>query len=115
MCAPSVIASALAGLDRREALYVAAGMFAGVSTLAARGGDSAPIGEKRTIAAGKVLDLTHVLSPAFPIWPGNVPIKLTNVAKVAKDNYYANRWDLAEHHGTHLDAPAHFAAGGGTA
>ena len=79
------------------------------------GAGSAAASEKRTIAAGKVLDLTHTLSPAFPIWPGNVPIKVTNAAKVAKDGFYANRWELAEHHGTHLDAPAHFASGGLTA
>jgi kynurenine formamidase len=62
-----------------------------------------------------VLDLTHALSPTFPIWPGNVPIKVTNAATVAKEGYYANRWELAEHHGTHLDAPAHFAPKGMTA
>jgi kynurenine formamidase len=110
-----VIESALASLDRREAICLAAGLLAGAVTPAARGADTAGAGEKRMIAAGKVLDLTHVLSPAFPIWPGNVPIKVTNVAKVAKDGFYANRWDLAEHHGTHLDAPAHFAPGGVTA
>jgi kynurenine formamidase len=115
MCSPTVIQATLAGLDRREALHLAAGVFAGAVVLgtcrAATGGRT----EKRTIAAGKVLDLTHVLSPAFPIWPGNVPIKVSNVAKVAKEGFYANRWELAEHHGTHLDAPAHFAPGGVTA
>jgi kynurenine formamidase len=115
MCSPSVIQSALAGLDRREALHLAAGMLAGAVASSSCRADSVRSGEKRTIAAGKVLDLTHVLSPAFPIWPGNVPIKVTNVAKVAKDGYYANRWELVEHHGTHLDAPAHFAPGGVTA
>jgi kynurenine formamidase len=115
MCSPSVIQSALAGMSRRDALHLAAGLFAGALGPASCRADSPPTSSKRTIAVGKVLDLTHVLSPAFPIWPGNVPIKVTNAAKVAKDGYYANRWDLAEHHGTHLDAPAHFAAGGVTA
>ena len=39
---------------------------------------------KRTIAADKILDLTHTLSPTFPIWPGNEPIKLTNKGTFAK-------------------------------
>jgi kynurenine formamidase len=111
-----VIQSALAGLSRREALHLAAGVLAGAGgspALCSAGSDRA--GEKRAIAAGKVLDLTHVLSPAFPIWPGNTPLKVTKTATVAKDGYYANRWELAEHHGTHLDAPAHFAAKGLTA
>ena len=62
-----------------------------------------------------MLDLTHALSPTFPIWPGGVPIKVTNIATVAKAGYFANKWELAEHHGTHLDAPAHFAPKGATA
>jgi kynurenine formamidase len=107
--------SALSGVSRREALHLAAGMFAGALTYASRGVASARADEQRTIAATNVLDLTHVLSPAFPIWPGTLPIKVTNTATVAKDGYYANQWELVEHHGTHLDAPAHFAPKGLTA
>jgi kynurenine formamidase len=115
MCSPSVIESALAGVSRREALHLAAGMLAGALPPASAGAADDRPREKRVIAASNVLDLTHVLSPAFPIWPGNAPIKVTNTARVAKEGYYANRWELAEHHGTHLDAPAHFAAKGPTA
>jgi kynurenine formamidase len=115
MCSPSVIETALAGVSRREALGLAAGLFAGALTCASRSAAADRPDAKRTVSADNVLDLTHVLSPAFPIWPGNVPIKITNTATPAKDGYYANRWDLAEHHGTHLDAPAHFAPGGLTA
>jgi hypothetical protein len=117
MCSPSVIASALAGVSRRRALHVAAGLFAGALAGASRGAAADRTGEGRTIAAGNVLDLTHTLSPAFPIWPSptNFPIKVTNATTVAKDGYYSNKWELVEHHGTHLDAPAHFAAQGRTA
>jgi kynurenine formamidase len=112
-----VIESALAGVSRREALHLAAGLFAGVLSGASRAAAADRPDEKRTIVADKVLDLTHTLSPAFPIWPSpvNVPIKITNTATVAKDGYYANKWELVEHHGTHLDAPAHFAPKGVTA
>lgn len=117
MCAPSVIESALAGLDRRDAMHLAAGVFAGALLGATRADAADAPAEKRSLAAGKVLDLTHPLSPAFPIWPGpkNIPIKITNNATVARDGYYANKWELVEHHGTHLDAPAHFIAKGITA
>jgi kynurenine formamidase len=117
MCSPSVIESALAGLSRREAIRLAAGVFAGALACPARAAAQDRAGKKRTIAADNVLDLTHVLSPAFPIWPSpvNFPIKITKSATVAKDGYYANKWELVEHHGTHLDAPAHFAAKGATA
>jgi kynurenine formamidase len=115
MCSPSVIESALAGVSRREALHLAAGLFAGALPCASRGTASERPREKRTLAADNAFDLTHALSPTFPIWPGNLPIKVTNTATVAKDGYYANRWELVEHHGTHLDAPAHFAPKGLTA
>jgi kynurenine formamidase len=112
-----VIHSALAGLSRREALHLAAGVLAGALPGASRGVAADLRAEKRTIAADNVIDLTHTLSPAFPIWPSptNVPIKITNATTVAKDGYYSNRWELVEHHGTHLDAPGHFAPNGMTA
>jgi kynurenine formamidase len=117
MCSPSVIESALAGVSRRDAFRLAAGAFAGALTCASRGAAAERAGEARTIAADNVLDLTHPLSPAFPIYPSpvNFPIKVTNTATVAKDGYFANKWELVEHHGTHLDAPAHFAPKGATA
>jgi kynurenine formamidase len=117
MCSPSVIETALAGTSRREALHLAAGLLAGALPCAAsaRAADS-PVGN-RMISAAHVLDLTHVLGPTFPIYPSptNFPIKVTNVTTVPRDGYYSNRWELVEHHGTHLDAPAHFAPDGVTA
>jgi kynurenine formamidase len=110
-----VIESALAGVSRREAFHLAAGTLAAALPCASRATAADSPREKRTIAAGNVLDLTHTLSPAFPIWPGGVPIKITNIAKVEKQGFYANGWQLVEHHGTHLDAPAHFIAKGQTA
>jgi kynurenine formamidase len=104
----------LAGVSRREALHVAAGILAGTLPCASHAAADPP-GDKWTIAAGNVLDLTHPLSAAFPIWPGNLPIKVANTATVAKQGFFANQWVLVEHHGTHLDAPAHFAPQGVTA
>jgi kynurenine formamidase len=115
MCSPSVIESALAGVSRRDALYLAAGLFAGALSSASRGAASEPPSKKNSITADNVLDLTHTLSPTFPIYPGNPPIKVTNTATVEKAGFYANKWELVEHHGTHLDAPAHFAPKGRTA
>jgi kynurenine formamidase len=109
-----VIESALVDVSRREAFHLAAGLFASALTCASSATASDRPGEKRIIATDNVLDLTHALSPTFPIWPSlaNFPIKVTNTATVAKDGYYANKWELVEHHGTHLDAPAHFAPRG---
>ena len=102
MCSPSVIESALAGCSRRDALHLAAGLFAAALPSASHSAAFELPSRKRTISADNVLDLTHVLSPTFPIWPGSVPIKVTNMTTVAKDGYYSNKWELVEHHGTHL-------------
>ena len=59
----------------------------------------------------KVLDLSHTLSSSTPIWPGFTPIQIRNLVTHDKDGFYANQWTVHEHHGTHLDAPLHFAKG----
>jgi kynurenine formamidase len=128
MCAPSVIEAALAGMSRRDAIHFAAGVVAGAACFSCATGAScsahdgpndepppAAPAAKRTISAGHVLDLTHTLSPTFPIWPGNEPIKLTPKSTFAKNGFYSNRWDVGEHHGTHLDSPSHCSATGATA
>jgi kynurenine formamidase len=114
MCAPGVIESALAGVSRRDALCVAAGVFAGAVSGSPRGATAEQPAAKQVIAADHVLDLTHALSPTFPIYPAptNFPIRITNATTMAKDGYFSNKWELVEHHGTHLDAPGHFAPNG---
>lgn len=62
-----------------------------------------------------VVDLTHTLSPSFPFIPvqnKTFPFRMAAIATVAADGVYANRWELTEHVGTHLDAPSHFHDGG---
>jgi kynurenine formamidase len=117
MCAPCVIESALAGVSRREALHFAAGLVAGALPSASRSLAGEQARGKPVIATNNVVDLTHVLSPAFPIFPApaNFPIRVTSATTIAKDGYNSNKWELVEHHGTHLDAPGHFARNGVTA
>jgi kynurenine formamidase len=59
-------------------------------------------------------DLTHVVSPAFPAFePGEEPSRRT-ATSIPADGYYMQEWTILEHFGTHVDAPAHFTAGGRT-
>lgn len=111
MCTPAVIESALAGVSRRDALGLAGGLLAAALPFASRGAAAEPAA-KQFFAADHVLDLTHTLSPSFPIFPAptNFPIRITNTNNLSRDGYFANKWELVEHHGTHLDSPAHFAA-----
>jgi len=72
------------------------------------GGQSAPG------ATASVLDLGHAIAASDPSWDGPPAFKRDVVASIEKDGYTAGRIDVEEHFGTHLDAPAHFAAGGWT-
>jgi len=67
------------------------------------------------IATGKtrVIDLAHALNPQNPYWPGPgyAPFKYEIFATLEKDGVLSGRFTMAEHTGTHLDAPNHFAAG----
>ena len=56
-------------------------------------------------------DLTHTLRAGFPVY-GTVPVEKQVLTTVQKDGFYAQRWSLNEHSGTHMDAPAHFVANG---
>ncbi len=55
----------------------------------------------------RVVDLSHTLTPNIPVWPGNPPFELRNLAR-HEQGYYANAFSCAEHTGTHIDAPIHF-------
>ncbi|HEX2189811.1 MAG TPA: cyclase family protein [Longimicrobiaceae bacterium] len=63
----------------------------------------------------RVRDLTHVLGPDFPVFPGYPPFRARSLATVERDGYASAELRYVEHAGTHLDAPAHFLAGGATA
>lgn len=76
------------------------------------GEESSPV---RTLSYRRVVDLTHTLSPDFPVFPFYRPVQIRRLATVEADGWGASELTYAEHTGTHLDAPAHFVAGGTTA
>jgi kynurenine formamidase len=59
----------------------------------------------------RTADLTHVFRAGFPVYTGSSPTRRTTV-DFPTDGYYAQEWTFAEHSGTHVDAPGHFAQGG---
>ena len=111
MCGPQVMDYVQSTLSRRDLLRAgAAAAVAATVPLAGAGGR-----EARTMALGQIADLTHTASPAFPVFPGFKPMSIQTTSTVQKDGFYANRWELGEHTGTHMDAPAHFIANGASA
>jgi hypothetical protein len=68
----------------------------------------------RPFPRGEVVDLSHAYDARAIFWPTSEPFRLEKVADgVTEGGYYyaANNFFAAEHGGTHLDAPLHFAAG----
>ncbi len=63
-----------------------------------------------------IVDLTHDLNDRSPNWEGTEesPYQATELGNIDRDGYYSRIFTTQEHYGTHLDAPAHFAAGAWT-
>lgn len=64
--------------------------------------------------SGQWIDLSYDYSPETIYWPTSEPFKLDAVAAgVTEKGYYysAYKFCAAEHGGTHIDAPIHFAEG----
>lgn len=63
---------------------------------------------------GELVDLSHAFEEAAIFWPTAEPFRLEKVADgITPEGYYyaANNFFSAEHGGTHIDAPVHFAQG----
>jgi len=65
-------------------------------------------------SSGEWIDLTHEFSSETVYWPTADMFKLDEVYKgFTEGGYYysSNNYSAAEHGGTHIDAPIHFAEG----
>ena len=60
----------------------------------------------------RIYDLTVGISPGLPVWPGDPPVILERVKKIAEGaNANISRLECGVHTGTHVDAPLHFIDG----
>jgi kynurenine formamidase len=74
--------------------------------------DDPRIGALDRLATCTVVDLTQPLDPSTAMWPGSDPPALTPETSIVEDGSFSRRISFSEHTGTHVDAPAHFVAGG---
>ena len=58
----------------------------------------------------KVIDLTHTISEAMPVYPGTEKPRLTTVNTYSKDGFKETLIQIYSHVGTHMDPPAHIFA-----
>jgi kynurenine formamidase len=66
---------------------------------------------------GKLVDLSYAFNESTIYWPTAKTFTLEKVAEGETEQgyfYAANNFEAAEHGGTHLDSPVHFARGGDT-
>ncbi|KAJ7750058.1 putative cyclase [Mycena maculata] len=62
----------------------------------------------------QTVDLSHSLRPGMQIYPGDPSFCCSPAATIEKDGFAVRALSLGSHTGTHVDAPAHFFAGGKT-
>ncbi len=133
MCAPIVMQEVVRSLSRRDVLrlgvagaaaLVAAGLpgtssaaesEAAAATPTAVGADPAPelleLSSPLALRATRLLDLTHTLTGAFPVIPVpgvTFPFRQTPIATFETMGLFANKWEMIDHNGTHIDATNHF-------
>ena len=54
-------------------------------------------------------DITLTISPDMPVWPGDPPVELTQIASIDQGaNANVSQLNFGLHTGTHVDAPHHF-------
>jgi arylformamidase len=62
----------------------------------------------------RIHDVTVPLTLGLPVFPGDPPVAIEAVQRPGEAPYGLARLNLTTHSGTHVDAPAHFVAGGTT-
>jgi kynurenine formamidase len=73
--------------------------------------------DRLALEQSRLIDLTHAFGPDTVVWPTEQDFRLIlqQAGETPGGYYYAsNRLEMAEHGGTHIDAPIHFAKGGQT-
>ena len=55
----------------------------------------------------KVIDLTHIINAAMPVYPGTEPPVFESANTYEKDGFKETKISMYTHTGTHMDPPAH--------
>lgn len=110
MCPPETLAALHdRSLSRRNLFKLGLGAAGAAAALAMSPAGAAPV---RPTHFSNVMDLTHVLGPGMPVFPGAPKFKIEQFVSHQRNGYYGNIITTWEHVGTHMDAPIHFAPDG---
>jgi Putative cyclase len=111
MCLAETLAhehSPASRVDRRRLLLGGGAVAAGTALAVAAPSlpAAADGGRGRRGRRGRIVDLTHRLHKDFPTFTGDQPTDEV-VADFGTAGFYAKRWTINEHTGTHIDTPGH--------
>jgi kynurenine formamidase len=127
MCSPEVMAHVYDGVTRRRFLgrlgAAGAASALGLAALAPSGTahqvatpKAGPLASPTALGSfTQIQDLSHIVTPAFPMYPGAPQMEIILLRTIQGNGFYKNLLVLDEHTGTHMDAPAHFAPDGTSA
>jgi kynurenine formamidase len=104
----------MAGHLRYEALALLTGLLVSACTPAPSPPPADSSSSSVEFPIGPLVDLSHPFDERTIVWPTSEHFRLEKVADgVTEGGYYyaANNFFSAEHGGTHIDAPIHFAKG----
>jgi len=100
-----------AGAVSAAALLAAACGASGSTASGASSPAAAASSAAKSIGYSRVVDLSHVISPQIPLWPGDPKVVFKVVATMKKDGYYLRSFTIGEHSATHMNAPNSFVSG----
>lgn len=117
MCSPQVEKIVRERIEREGRPHISRRNLLKLGSMTAAGlamfGAVLPV-KRASAQVSSVVDLSHVFAPTVPTYLlGEEPAREDYVT-VENDGFYIQRWTYTEHAGTHVDAPAHFIAGGET-
>ena len=102
--------------DQRPAFLLATLLFAACAAPASEEAASPAVPDADAVAGWRMIDLSHAYGGDTLYWPTDTKgFALDTLAEGMTDAgyfYAAKEFATAEHGGTHLDAPVHFAEGG---
>lgn len=110
MCSPGCIHHVAERLQRRQFFQGMGFVAAGVGMAATLAAPHVAVAQPRRF--GRVVDLTHTLTPDFPTYFGEKQLTVTPKFTYAQHKFNLNEWTVNEHTGTHMDAPLHFSENG---
>ena len=63
---------------------------------------------RKTISYRRIVDLSHLIHPGIPSWPGDPAVEFQDAARLDRDGYFLRRVSMGEHSATHMNAPVAF-------